>query len=310
MLITLRHNSRFSRSAETIPNSRALANDSSYILKTKAKEYYGQTCVPHLSIKSAFRGKALFETGNGRYLPDKDNYLIINPDQPYSLTVNSGTEVEGVIIFFAAGFAEEVYRSITAPTDQLLDDPEISGAARLEFVQRLYPNDDILSPSLNALWGVLDLFGGEPWWYEEQLHKIMQHLLQVHRNVRREIARLQAVRAVTREEIYRRVYRARDYIAASIDQPLTLKEMARVACLSPNHFMRMFKQVFHLTPYQYLTNLRLERARQLLDQTRLPITEICFLVGFESLGYFSWLFHKRVGLSPHAYRKQKRESLS
>ncbi|MGA9768017.1 MAG: AraC family transcriptional regulator [Blastocatellia bacterium] len=310
MLITLRHNSRFSRSAETIPNAAALAKDSSYILKTRAKEYYGQTCVSHLSIKSAFRGNALFEISNGRYLPDKNTYLIINPNQQYSLTVNSRTEVEGIIIFFAAGFAEEVYRSITAPPGQLLDEPEISGAARLEFVQRLYPHDDILSPSLNALWDILDSLSGEPWWYEEQLHNIMQHLLHVHRNVYREMASLQAVRAATREEIYRRIYRARDYIAASIDQPLTLNEMARVACLSPNHFMRTFKQVFHMTPYQYLTSLRLERARQLLYQPGLTITEICFLVGFESPSYFSWLFHRNVGLSPHAYRKQKKESLS
>ena len=310
MLITLRHNSCFSRSAETIPNSAALARDSSYILKTRAKEYFGQTCVSHLSIKSAFRGNALFETSNGRYLPDNNTYLIINPDQPYSLTVNSRAEVEGIIIFFAAGFTEEVYRSLTAPTSLLLDEPESSAATRLEFVQRLYPHDDILSPSLNALWDVLDIFRGEPRWYEEQLHNMMQQLLHVHRNVCREMATLPALRATTREEIYRRIYRARDYIAASIDQPLTLNEMARVACLSPNHFMRTFKQVFHLTPYQYLTSLRLERAMHLLHQTGLPITDICFLVGFESPGYFSWLFHNRVGLSPHAYRKQKKQSLS
>jgi AraC-like DNA-binding protein len=238
-------------------------------------------------------------------MPDKDTYLILNPEQQYSLTINSQTEVTGLIIFFAAGFAEEVYRSTTAPTGLLLDEPQMRRATLLEFIQRLYLHDNILSPSLKSLWESLDIYRSEQGWYEEQLHSVMQHLLYVHWNVCREIASLPAMRAATREEIYRRIYRARDYIAASIDLPLTLNEMARVACLSPNHFMRTFKQVFHQSPYQYLTSLRLERAKQLLHQTELPITEICFLVGFDSLGSFSWLFHRRIGISPQAYRKQK-----
>jgi AraC-like DNA-binding protein len=296
-------------SAETIPDSQALKKDSSYILKTRAKEYYGQTNLSHLSIKSAFCGDALFETSNGRYMPDKDTYLILNPEQRYFLTVNSRIEVEGIIIFFAQGFAGEVLRSMTAPTGLLLDEPHPPEVARLEFIQRLYPRDPKLSLFLNALWDSLDTLTAEQGWYEEQLHGILEQLLQIHWSVRREIESLPAVRAATREEIYRRVYRARDYLAASLDQPLTLNEMARVACLSPNHFMRTFKQVFQQTPYQYLTSLRLERAKRLLHQTELPITEICFLVGFDSPGSFSWLFHRRVGISPQAYRKQNKLSL-
>lgn len=306
MLITLSHNSLFSRSDETIPDAHTLLKGSSYILKTRAKEYHGQAYYSHLSIKSAYSGgKAVYETANGRYMPDQDTYLILNPEQPYSLTINSQLEVAGIIIFFAAGFTEEVYRSLTAPTGRLLDEPQVPPGARLEFVQRLYPHDNILSPSLRALWDSLDTCTAEQGWYEEQLHRIAQQLLHVHWQVCREIARLPALRAATRAEIYRRIYRARDYIAASLEQPLSLNEMARVACLSPNHFMRTFKQVFHLTPYQYLMRLRLERAKRLLEQTDLPITDVCFLVGCESLGSFSWLFHRRVGLSPEAYRKQQ-----
>jgi AraC family transcriptional regulator len=306
MLITLQHNSDFARSAETIPDVPSMVKSSSYILKTKAKDLCWKYSGAHLSIKSAVTGQALYETNNGRYMPTKDTYLILNPEQSVCVTVGEHAETQGIIIYFAEGFAEEVYRSMTAQTDLLLDAPQMAKAARLEFVQRLYPQDNILSPALSVLWNSLDIYGAEQAWYEEQLHRIMQQLLHVHWNVCQEIASLPALRATTREEIYRRIYRARDYIAASIDQPLTLNEMARVACLSPNHFMRMFKQVFRLTPHQYLTNLRLERAKWLLHQPELPITEICFLVGFDSLGYFSWLFHRRVGISPQAYRQQKK----
>ncbi|MBA3357135.1 MAG: helix-turn-helix transcriptional regulator [Pyrinomonadaceae bacterium] len=78
------------------------------------------------------------------------------------------------------------------------------------------------------------------------------------------------------------------------------------ACLSPNHFLRTFKQAFHQTPHQYLTRIRLEHAQGLLAQTNQPVTDVCFAVGFESLGSFSWLFRQRVGLAPEAYRRAKR----
>jgi AraC-like DNA-binding protein len=134
----------------------------------------------------------------------------------------------------------------------------------------------------------------------------MQRLLRVHRQIYKEVEALDAVRASTREELYRRLHRARDYAQARFDQPLTLEEMAQIACLSPNHFLRTFRQVFRQSPHQYLTALRMERAQKLLAVTELSVTEICYAVGFASLGSFSWLFRRHFGISPEAYRQRKK----
>jgi len=134
----------------------------------------------------------------------------------------------------------------------------------------------------------------------------MERLLLVHTRTRRQVESIPALRPASREELYRRLHRARDYATACFDQPITLNDMARVACLSTNHFLRTFKQTFHQTPHQYLTRIRLERAKGLLTKTNQPVTEVCFAVGFESLGSFSWLFRQRVGLAPEAYRRAKR----
>jgi AraC-like DNA-binding protein len=128
----------------------------------------------------------------------------------------------------------------------------------------------------------------------------------MHQQVHYEIEALPGLRATTRVEIYRRLYRAKDYITALFDQPLTLADMAYVACLSPNHFLRLFKMVFHQTPHQYLINIRLAHVQQLLIESERPVTDICFSVGFESLSSFSWLFKQRFGRSPLAYRRQKK----
>ncbi len=93
-----------------------------------------------------------------------------------------------------------------------------------------------------------------------------------------------------------------DLIDAQLDHPLDLDAMARMAHLSRFHFLRAFRKSFHETPHQYLKRKRMERAKDLLANSELPITEICFAVGFESLGSFSALFHQAVGWSPSIYR--------
>jgi AraC-like DNA-binding protein len=78
--------------------------------------------------------------------------------------------------------------------------------------------------------------------------------------------------------------------------------MARAAHLSKFHFARSFTQAYGETPRTYLTRRRIERAKDLLRTANLTITEICFLVGFESAGSFSSRFRALVGMSPTEYR--------
>lgn len=104
------------------------------------------------------------------------------------------------------------------------------------------------------------------------------------------------------EDIYRRLWRARLLIDSSFDRTLNLDEISSEACFSRYHFIRLFKRVFKRTPHQYLMEKRIERAKELLAESRLSVTDVCFEVGFQSLGSFSTLFHKRVGTSPIIYR--------
>jgi AraC-like DNA-binding protein len=103
------------------------------------------------------------------------------------------------------------------------------------------------------------------------------------------------------QDIYRRLCRARALIDECCHQPLDLDRISREACLSRYHFLRLFRQAFNRTPHQYLTERRIHKAKELLAGT-LSVTNICFEVGFESLGSFSALFRKHVGCTPIAFR--------
>jgi len=106
----------------------------------------------------------------------------------------------------------------------------------------------------------------------------------------------------TDPNIYQRLCQAREFIDASYHLPLDLSQISRRAYFSPYHFLRLFKQTFYKTPHEYLTEKRIEKAKQLLISSEFSITEVCFEVGFESLGSFSTLFHKHAGHPPKLYR--------
>lgn len=91
------------------------------------------------------------------------------------------------------------------------------------------------------------------------------------------------------------------------DGPLSLRDMADVACLSPYHFSRVFKGVTGVPPGEFMGALRLERAKQLLLTTELSVGQVCFEVGYESLGTFTSRFTRLVGVPPGRMRRLPEE---
>src|SRR4026207_1450845 len=112
---------------------------------------------------------------------------------------------------------------------------------------------------------------------------------------------------VTDLETLRRLGRAREFIDDCYDHPLSLDQISEKACFSRYQFLRLFRQAFNKTPHQYLTERRIERAKELLTSEDLRVTDVCFEVGFQSLGSFSSLFQKYVGHAPVTYREKARQ---
>ncbi len=91
------------------------------------------------------------------------------------------------------------------------------------------------------------------------------------------------------------------------EAPHHLEALSRQAGFSRFHFIRAFRQAYGLTPYQYLMERRIDKAKNLLANSDHSVTDICFIVGFHSLGSFSNLFRRLVGKSPGRYRQLVRE---
>ena len=109
------------------------------------------------------------------------------------------------------------------------------------------------------------------------------------------------------DETFRRLCRARDRLAAEYQARLSLELAAREACLSPFHFHRLFSSAFGESPHEFVTSRRMDLAKRLLASGEMSVTEVCFEVGYSSLGSFSQKFHSLAGRSPSQYQKDVRK---
>ena len=103
------------------------------------------------------------------------------------------------------------------------------------------------------------------------------------------------------------IRRARDYVASHQSDPIKLEEMARALNVSRFHFCRSFKQTTGLTFMEYLSRVRIEKAKLLLHNHNLRISEIAYEVGFQTITHFNRIFRKLVGYSPTEFRSKLTE---
>lgn len=257
-----------------------------------------------LSLKSVTGGRARYTMGRSEFSIDDGGWLIVNEDQPYTIEIAAPAPVETFIVWFPRGWAEDVWRSATARDERLLAEPEPANPRRAEFFPRYTVNDALVAPRLRELQrAARQKIALDEAWLEERLRRLLAGMLGAQRDLRREIAGVPAARSATREELWRRINRARDFAHARCDEPLGLSDLATIAAMSPYHFLRVFRACFHETPHDWLSTCRIERAKALLAHTDHPVTEICFMVGYASLGSFSTRFQRMTGSSPRAWRR-------
>lgn len=267
------------------------------VMHARTGEDRFETHTTSLSVYTVLNGLETHQVGRARFAVTPERYLILNDASRHAHAVEDGTEV--LNLRFRTGLGTDVYTAFAASVDAQLENPSF----RLEpvtFFERTYPRDTRLSQLLGLLRAFIWQGVGQDA-LEQAVQPVLERLLVLHRNLESEIERLPAAKRSTREELFRRLHVARDFIEASYLEDINLNGIAGVVNLSPHHFLRLFKDAFQTTPYQFVIAKRLERAQAMLRAGDSSVTDVCFELGWESLGSFSRDFKRRFGVSPSRY---------
>jgi AraC family transcriptional regulator len=276
------------------------------ILHVQAAGCYRPDIEGPLSLFMNLKGQSHCAVEGKNHLIPENCYLITNPRQPYTLAIDGKQPVETFNIHFGDRFLEQVYAGLALPEGRLLDNPLDPAAPSLPFFNKLYFQDEAFKQIIRQLYACSVRQMTDAVWIEDLLTRLAVYLLRVHQQISRQVTALPPVKRATQVEAYKRLCLAVDYMHSCYQQPLTLEELAGVACLSKFHFLRLFQACFRQSPYQYLTGVRLEKAKVLLRETQLPVSAIAQLVSFPNLSSFCRLFQKKEQAAAAAYRLQYR----
>jgi AraC-like DNA-binding protein len=258
------------------------------------------------SIKYVFDGTESYYIGNKKLTVDASKYVILNKGESYASKIDSSDPTHSVCIFFSEHFLRDGFSYMTQSKGKLLDN-SATVAGEVNFYQKLYWKDVAMEGLLMRLRNSLysdhqDLEINE--WCSE----LLEHLFNVHHQEQCRYHNLSALKRSTKEELYRRLSVAVDFLHEHFRLPVTLGQLSEVACLSQFYFLRAFRQAFKMTPHQYLTSLRLRYACHLLKTTLDPVGDICFACGFSDESSFARLFKGHHGVTPTAYRSVVRST--
>ncbi|MBQ8141277.1 MAG: helix-turn-helix domain-containing protein [Clostridia bacterium] len=203
--------------------------------------------------------------------------IIIPPNTPYAYWHTGTDELIYYWIHFTGSHANEMLRRFDiSPLPLIRSIPQISSAIDYQMAK------------------IFDIYIKKGQYRDSELSHCMDAILI-------EIAK----GSITAENSQRRLETSIKYINNNYTSDITVPELAQMEFLSVSRYTALFKEIMNTSPYQYIINLRLNAACEMLRNSTLSITKIAELLGFQNCFFFSKLFKKHLNMSPLQYRKSE-----
>lgn len=250
------------------------------------------------SIKYCLQGEMTYIVGNEKIIVNPNNFFITNHGTELEcLPVSEGTK--GLIIFFTEPFIAEIARTFL-PIEATLDNSPEPNPVGLPIYDHIYRCSTPVSLQMKALahkMNTLETMNdtGE---LSEIFFHLAENMLTVNGQTQQQINNLKARSPGTRRELFRRVHAASDFMRDQWHAHPGLDEIARHACLSPYHFHRCFQEAFGEPPMTWFRKLKMDKARDMLNQNQRSVSEIALDCGFSDVFAFSKTFKRMWGISP------------
>ncbi len=256
-----------------------------------------------LSVRWIVGGRYTYEVDGERFILEPGKFLIINDGQTYNSVTAHGIVTDCLTVSFNYSVFENVLTTLSNTDGWLLDNPfNANPNSEISFLLNTYRIEGEFQTLLEQF-ARFTQGAFVPTALDESFYLLMRQLLVSQKKVVREVLNIPSAKKSTREELYRRISRAREFLRANADDELRIETVAAEANLSAFHFLRTYKKAFGVSPHQEILNIRLEKARKLMSLGKFSLGRIAIESGFGDLSSFSKAFRQRFGIAPSQSEK-------
>jgi AraC-like DNA-binding protein len=218
---------------------------------------------------------------------NESKFLIMNDNSKLSLDVGA-SDAQPMILYFQS--------HIPALNT-------VGSAADWNLTERIYPVTEVFRERARLLVSFPDSCSSFITMRADAvIRSILVDILSFNQYALREAMKLDVRKPSTRHDNYKRLAIVREWIEDNFYRSLTLDELAGLAAMNHQHFLRLFSKVFHKTPHQYIIDRRIAEAKRMLLNPGITVADVCLAIGWDSLGTFSRLFKQRTGQTPGEFR--------
>jgi AraC-like DNA-binding protein len=263
------------------------------IANTNDRYFYPEHKTPYLFIANFLnKGKYVL---NKKHIEISDkHFYFLNINDDLAINFPKDVPLQTLLILFEKNFIEHCFSYLKSSNEELLDVPIPPGNSGSRIPNVPFDLTNIIRGKTEQLL--------QKSLHKEALDNLLFELIiefsLLNKHTSKQLQKIEAVKKSTREELYRRLFLAKELIHDNVCENLTLEQIAKAVCLDKFHFLSNFKALFNTTPHQYYTELKLQKSFQLLQSKQHSVTEVCYLVGFKGIGSFSNLFKRRFNMSP------------
>ncbi len=246
--------------------------------------------IPGMGILAMLLGSGRYTINRRKETLDQDHFLLLNHGSRLKIHL-PGSGIQPLFLYFHTALAAEL---------------QSKKSVDWRWLERAHPLEENLRQRLQNLAAMRDNCSSfAALKADAMIRRLLEEIFGQACAAVKTTKQLPVTKQATKVQLFKQLSQTKEWIEANYASRITLHQMAQVATLNPQHFLRMFRDCYGVTPHRFLTDTRLNAACCQIQHTPETISAICLQTGFESLPTFSRLFRQRYNISPTTYRRNK-----
>ena len=250
-----------------------------------------------LSLKYVVQGAELYHNGKEDFHLKRNHFLLGNNHQACEIKIDEGNIDTGLCIDLDINMFKEALASVIIPEE--LDDNNVRDwFLTADFFMTLNKASESLSQYLNQLTSSI-LKGNyeDSYRLEEVQAEILRHIVISQLPLIQSYYRIDAVKTTTRKELLRRLLIAKNYMDDHCGQDISIRDLSKICLIAEYRFYHLFKSVYKMSPYQYILEKKMNKAKELFKTGKYTWTEIAIITGYDNISSFSKAYKRFFGVS-------------